>query len=247
MLLVSVVIASIAAIALTACPSAAQNAAPPTGAILDLNGQVAPQAPLSSQTPQPQLYSVSFFAPTGDLSAITFAFRDDPGFIQFSNVILTTGDSANLLVNGDFSGAVNAGVPAGWTYSNLSGLGFTGSVSTTCAGFSSCWNDGTVQGYDELSQSVATTAGQMYVLSFYAIEIGGPGVWSSLSTNGNVTDSGGNGADILAYVTGIDGGSGSGGGPGGPGGTPELSTWAMMLTGFLGLGVAGYRRARRTA
>jgi PEP-CTERM motif len=27
---------------------------------------------------------------------------------------------------------------------------------------------------------------------------------------------------------------------------PEPSTWAMMLFGFLGLGFAGYRRARRS-
>jgi hypothetical protein len=26
--------------------------------------------------------------------------------------------------------------------------------------------------------------------------------------------------------------------------TPELSTWAMMVLGFAGLGYAGYRRAR---
>jgi hypothetical protein len=28
---------------------------------------------------------------------------------------------------------------------------------------------------------------------------------------------------------------------------PELSTWAMMLTGFAGLGFASYRASRRTA
>ena len=27
-------------------------------------------------------------------------------------------------------------------------------------------------------------------------------------------------------------------------GTPEPSTWAMMLAGFAGLGLAGYRRAK---
>jgi hypothetical protein len=29
--------------------------------------------------------------------------------------------------------------------------------------------------------------------------------------------------------------------------TPELSTWAMMLAGFGGLGIAGYRSTRRGA
>lgn len=30
-----------------------------------------------------------------------------------------------------------------------------------------------------------------------------------------------------------------------PGGTPEPSTWAMMMLGFAGLGLAGYRKAKR--
>ena len=29
--------------------------------------------------------------------------------------------------------------------------------------------------------------------------------------------------------------------------TPEASTWAMMLIGFAGLGVAGYRSTRKSA
>jgi hypothetical protein len=31
-----------------------------------------------------------------------------------------------------------------------------------------------------------------------------------------------------------------------PSGIPEPSTWAMMLSGFFGLGLAGYRKSRRT-
>ena len=45
--------------------------------------------------------------------------------------------------------------------------------------------------------------------------------------------------DILAYVAGINGPYPK------PVGAPELSTWAMMLAGLLGLGVAGCRRAAR--
>ncbi len=95
-----------------------------------------------------------------------------------------------------------------------------------------------MKGYDQLSQSLATalTPGDTYVLSFSAYEVGGPNIWSKLSTDGDVN--GGNGVDILAYVGGIDGPYG---------GRLRLSTWVMMLAGFLGLGVAGYRRARRAA
>lgn len=234
----------LAAIGLTGLPAGAQNYAPPTGAIYDLNGLTVPHG-------APQLYFTTFTAPTSNAStAITFAFRDDPWFIQFSNVSLvdvTTG-SGNLLANGDFSGGayldnLNYGTPLGWTYSNIDGAAFGGSVSSACVGASYCWNDGAVQGYDELSQNVATTGGDQYELSFSATDLGGPGVWSSVSTNGDVTDSGGNGADILAYVGGIVGPSLVD--PPNPKPAPELSTWAMMLAGFLGLGVAGYRRAAR--
>ena len=232
-----------------ASPVAAQNYSPPNGAILDLNGLAVPHA-------TPQLYSVTFTAPADNSStAITFAFRDDPWFIQFSDASLVdvTTSSGNLLSNGDFSQGVDVGgAPVGWTYSNVDGAVFGGSVSSSCVGSSACWNDGAVQGYDELSQSIATTGGDEYLLSFYAMDAGGPDVWSTVSTNGDVTDSGGNGVDILAYVGGIVGPFPGGGlglpPPPPPLAAPELSTWGMMLVGFLGLGVAGYRRAtlRRT-
>ena len=93
-----------------------------------------------------------------------------------------------------------------WTSVNLNATGFNGYVSTSCGGvFGSCWDDGSMKGYDQLSQSLATalTPGDTYVLSFYAYEIGGTNVWSKLSTDGDVN--GGNGVDILAYVGGIDG------------------------------------------
>lgn len=145
---IPVVIASLAAIGFMASPVAAQNYSPPNGAILDLNGLAVPHA-------TPQLYSVTFTAPTDNSStAITFAFRDDPWFIQFSNASLVdiTTSSVNLLSNGDFSQGVNSsGVPVSWTYSNADGAVFGGSVGSSCVGSSSCWNDGAVQGYDELS------------------------------------------------------------------------------------------------
>ena len=44
-------------------------------------------------------------------------------------------------------------------------------------------------------------------------------------------------------ITGGDGGDTGGGGPP-PAAVPEASTWAMMLIGFAGLGLAVYRRTR---
>ena len=61
--------------------------------------------------------------------------------------------------------------------------------------------------------------------------------YSQLSTNGNTTGVGGNGADILVYATAVP--------P--PLNTPEPSTWAMMILGFAGMGFVAYRKAKRTS
>jgi hypothetical protein len=228
-------IASAATIGSGATPVAAQNHAPPSGAILDLSGLAV--------SGNPERHFVTFTALVSNPNtAISFAFRDDPGFLQFSNVSLVdvAAPDVNLLSNGDFS--QDPGAPLGWNYYNINDVALGGSVSQSCVGPGSCWSDGAVQGYDELSQSVTTTAGHEYLLAFYATNLGGPDVWSAVSTNGK-PDSNGNGGDILAYVGGIDGPY-----PHLPPATaPELSTWAMMMVGFLGLGGAGYRRATRRA
>ena len=183
---------------------------------------------------------------------ISFAFRDDPGYIQLSDVSLndlTTANGSNLLSDWDFSQGVykdnaNSKTPVGWTFNNINGIGYNGSVRSSCVGVRSCWSDGSVQGYDELSQSVSTTKGNEYELSFYATEIGGPDLWSAFSTNGGAYSSG-NAADILAYVEGIVGPyPGNGVKNSALPAAPELSTWAMMLVGFLGLAAAGCRKAQ---
>jgi hypothetical protein len=149
----------------------------------------------------------------------------------------------NLLLNGDFSQLpVASSLPLDWTYANFDGAVFGGSARNNCGPDSgSCWFDGAVQGYDTLSQSVVITAGNVYTLSFEVLDSEGPTSWSAFSTNGDTTDSGGNGADILAYATGVPG-ENIGGPPPPPPTVPEVSTWAMMLLGFAGLGYLGYRR-----
>ena len=208
------------------------NQPPPAGAILDLNGQ-----PITNVQ---QSYSVNFVGGVAN-TAITFAFRQDPSYLSFSNVSVVdlTTASGNLLVNGDFSlGPVGSNTPVGWTYANNYGASASGTVESGCGvGGSNCWYDGAVQAYDAISQSIATNIGDTYQISFNLNGGGcsGPCFYSDLSTNGNITDTGGNGIDVLAYAQ---------AGLPAPG-VPEPAAWALMLIGFAGLGVA-LRRARGT-
>ena len=99
---------------------------------------------------------------------ITFAFREDPAFISFSDVSLTnetTGSTTNLISNGDFaSGSGSAATD--WDYANVYGATFGGVVSTGCGGgLATCWYDGAVQAYDAIDQYVALIVGDEYLLS----------------------------------------------------------------------------------
>lgn len=201
------------------------NQPPPAGAILDLNGQ--------AMTNVQQSYSVNFVAGVAN-TAITFAFRQDPSFESFSNVSVVddTTVSGNLLTNGNFAGGTytsdgNSSTPIGWTYANIYGATFGGVIQGGCGvGGSNCWYDGAVQAYDAISQSIGTNIGDTYTISFN-LNAGSSGTYSRLSTNGDVTDTGGNGIDVLAYA--------QAGLP--PAGTvPEPAAWALMLIGFGGVG-----------
>src|SRR5262249_30073894 len=72
------------------------NQPPPAGAILDLDG-----LPITNQN---QGYNVSFVA-TNTSTAITFAFRQDPGFMDLFNVQVAdqTTLGPNLILNGNFT------------------------------------------------------------------------------------------------------------------------------------------------
>lgn len=198
-------------------PAAAQtNEAPPVGPILDLGGIFA--TPPTVPQPIPgggndtyQQYFVSFTG-TGNPTAITFAFREDPAFISFSNasVIDQTTPNGNLLTNGDFSeGPVGSNTPVGWTYANQYGASAGGVVDSDCSedGSTNCWYDGAVQAYDAISQTIATNVGDTYLISFWvadnsgcSTEGGGPCNFSDLSTNGNTTGTGGNGINVTVYA-----------------------------------------------
>jgi Abnormal spindle-like microcephaly-assoc'd, ASPM-SPD-2-Hydin/Divergent InlB B-repeat domain len=179
------------------------NNPPPASPILDLNGN-----PTNYQQ-----YTVDFVAGVSS-TAITFAFRNDPSFTSFSNasVVDTTTGSGNLLTNGDFSGGChldsgNNYTPVGWTYANQYGAG-AGGIVIPNNGDNTCniggdvqyyWYDGAVQAYDAISQTISTTPGDNYHISFY-VSAGGGSTFSALSTNGNTTGTGGNGIDVTVYA-----------------------------------------------
>ena len=197
---------------------------PPVGSILDLNGQPIPSSA--------QQYTVDF---TANLSstAITFAFRDDPAFLFFSDasVVDLTNPGGNVLLNGDFSsGTFDSSDVADWTYANIYGATFGGELEQGC-GFdgSNCWDDGAVGAYDAISQTIATNSGDQYQISFYLSEDSGDSTFMRTDPTEN------SGIDVLAYAQG-----GLPSAPNSP--VPEPGTWSLMGTGLLGLALFAGRR-----
>jgi hypothetical protein len=207
---------------LAAMPTYAQmNEPPPVGSILDLAGTT-----INHGTPV--LETVTFVASYANTD-ITFAFRDDPAYIEFGNVSLidTTSSSGNLLVNGNFS----TGDSTGWTYDNVYGAS-AGGIVQICSAFAGfCWYDGAVEAYDAIDQTVATTIGDTYSLSFDHSETGGQSTFSQLANGAGLY-----GIDILAYA-------GDGLPAAGTTSTPEPATLSLIAVGLAGLRFAKRRRA----
>jgi hypothetical protein len=163
------------------------NGPPPLGAILDLNGTPVPHASF-------QAYTVNFTA-TVPNTAVTFAIREDPAYIFIENITVNdmTVPGPNLLVNGNLTGGVynssgNALTPVGWTYANIYGASAGGVVDTPC-GLSggpgtSCWDDGAVDAYDALSQTITTTVGHTYQISFYLRDNSSQATFSRIDAGG---------------------------------------------------------------
>jgi uncharacterized repeat protein (TIGR01451 family) len=176
------------------------NNGPPAGPILDLGGTYATPPTAALQIPGDgnetyQYYTVNFTANAanttctdgGCSTVITFAFRDDPAQISFTNASvfdLTADNGVNLLTNGSFL----TGSLTPWTYVDTYGVVGAGFVSLSgpeynCPNLNgvafNCWIDGAVQAYDAISQTIATNPGDTYQISFYVAEnsalIAGPG------------------------------------------------------------------------
>lgn len=169
------------------------NCAPPLGAILDLDG-----TPIPHNYTQ---YSINFVA-TANSTNISFAFREDPAFLFLDDVSVAAGVGPNLLLNGGFElGPSGSSAPTDWTYLNSFGASFGGVVDGINPHSGSLsYDDGAVQAYDGITQAVATTVGTTYTISFWLDDNSGLTTFSRLSTNGDVSDTGGNGADLLVYA-----------------------------------------------
>ena len=208
---------------------AQNNEPPPSGAILDLAGQHVNHGTAVTE-------SVGFTAALSTTD-ITFAFREDPAFISFSDVDLTnttTGSSTNLILNGNFASGSGQNA-TDWTYANIYGAEAGGVVDSDCGGgLATCWFDGAVQAYDAIDQDVATVIGDNYLLSFAYSDDSSLSTFSDLATNGG-TGTSGNGIDILAYAQ---------AGLPSAGVTPEPDSIWLMSTGALMLGAAYYYKRR---
>jgi hypothetical protein len=168
------------------------DCAPPPGALLDLDGQPTP----TSFT----RYSASFVA-TGTTTLLTFAFRDDPGFMDLDDVVVAARDTqGNLVTNGGFEGGDVAGAPTGWAYLNPQGASDGGAVTTDHPhDGTSAFHDGAVGAYDQITQAIETIVGQTYDLSFFLdSEADGTSLFHRLDTGG--FDEGGDAQDLPVYV-----------------------------------------------
>lgn len=245
----SLIVAGVAMIGLILAQprqASAQNNPPPADPILDLAGN-----PITTTWTQ---YTASFTAALTSTD-ITFALRNDPAFIGLDDITLTdvTTSTGVALVNGDFEGGTqtsggNTFAPVGWNYDNVYGATFggvvvtggTGNCPTVAHGGASFWCDGAVQSYDAIDQTVSTVVGHNYAINFWVNSSGlgdtsgGGNNFQDLSTNGNTTDTGGNGIDVTVYA------QGSIPAPG----TPEPASFLLIGTGLAGLGIL--RRYKRS-
>ncbi len=190
---------------------------------------------------------------------ITFAFRNDfPGLLEFWGAeLIDMNTHQNLLANGNFGVARLFSTSArSWTYAQpTNGLGVVAAFFSNGCPMGNCWVEATAGGYDELSQtirlsSVVLNSQDQYEISFFVSDPNAQSSWTwrQYSTvNSSSSPVGGNATDILAYVGKVGPYTNVETSQPPPAPVPEPSTWAMMLLGFAGLGLLGYRRGSARA
>ncbi len=172
------------------------NLPPPLSPILDLDGVLIPHSYTQ--------FSVNFVASLASTN-ISFAMREDPAFIYLDDISVAdlTTSGPNLLVNGGFEdGVLGESAPQGWSYLNEYGADFGGMVHNKSPHSGALsYFDGAVQAYDAITQVITTTPGDTYQINFWMFDNGDLTHFSRLSSNGDASDTGGNGADLLVYAT----------------------------------------------
>jgi hypothetical protein len=219
----------------------AQN--PPPGALEDLGAN----AGFGVATPHVTTPFSFTFVASDSFTTVSFAFREIPAFFAFSGASITDGAGPNLLIDPNFEGStVGSFVPFNWGRwiqpIDVSAIGEISSPSSVygCGNIvpttptTMFWCDGSVEGYDAIFQSIATTVGDTYTIAF------------NLADNGPEWEN--PGIDMLVYAlnginttpvgTTVDCPTCAAAPP--PAGAPEPGTIAL-----LGLGAAAFALRRR--